>query len=175
MNMSPQVWGPLIGIGVGVVILLLRNRQARPLNVKWMWVLPLVYMVLMGFALWETSFQPHPAFDNEAYAIMGGSLVVGAFLGWWRGKTVDIHRDPQTNRLMAQASPLGLVIIFAFLGVRLALREYIDANADAWHISLVTLSDAFILFAVGLIVVSRLEMWIRARGIAETGHDPAAA
>jgi len=175
MALNTQTIVTLVVVALVVGMVLLRNRQARPLNVKWMWVLPLVYMLLMGFAIWGTSFQPHPAFDNEAYAIMGGSLVVGAILGWWRGKTVDIHRDPQTNLLMAQASPLGLVIIFAFVGVRLALREYIAANADAWHISLVTLSDAFILFAVGLIVVSRLEMWIRAKGIAETGHDPAAA
>jgi hypothetical protein len=173
MALNTQTLISLVVIVLVMGMVLLRNRQARPLNVNWMWVLPLVYIALMSLAIWGVGHQPHPPFDTEAYAIMGGSLAVGAFLGWWRGKTIDIHRDAETNRLMAQASPIGLVIIFGFVGIRLALRDYLTANAPAWHISLVTLQDAFILFALGLIVVSRLEMWVRARGIA--ARSPAAA
>lgn len=173
--MSPQVVGPIIGIGVALVIILLRNRQARPLNPDQMWILPLIMMAMLAFGIWGMIMQYHPVFDTVAYAVMSASLVLGAVIGWWRGKTINIHRDPATNRLMAQASPLGIAFILVLFGIRYAGRGYFEAHAEEWGINVGIIDIAFFLLAGGLLIVSRVEMWIRAKGIAETGQDPAAA
>jgi len=174
MDMNPQTLGPIIGIGVALVIVLLRNRSPRKLNVEWMWVLPLIVLVMIGFGIYaQTTFQPHAPFGAATYAGLFAALAAGCAVGWWRGKTIDIKRD-ETGALTAQASPLGLIFIFALVGVRYAMRGVLESNAQAWGLDLVALTDGFMLFAVGLVVVSRIEMWIRARNL-QQGANPAAA
>ena len=175
MNMDPQVLGPLIGIGVAVILVLVRNRQPRKLNPGQMWILPLIMVALLAFGIWGMMMQFHPVFDTLAYAVLSAALVLGAVVGWWRGKTIHIHRDPETNSLMAQASPLGIAFILVLFGVRYAGRGYLEAHAPDWHINVGIIDIAFLLLAGGLLIVSRIEMWIRAKGITETGRDPAAA
>jgi hypothetical protein len=175
MQMDALHLAPIIGIGVAVVIILLRNRQARPLNPNLMWILPLFLVALLAFGIWGVSYQFHPVFGPAVLAGLGAAALVGAAIGWWRGKTIRIHRDPETKRLMAQASPLGLIFIFALLGVRTMFRGYLDEHAAQYGLAPGITDIGFMLFAGGLLVVSRVEMWIRARSIVETGQDPAAA
>lgn len=176
MDMSPQTIGPIIGIVIALGMVLLRNRAPRKLNVELMWILPLIFLLLIGFGIYaSTTFQPHAPFGLSTYLGLAGALIAGCAIGWWRGKTIDIRRDPATGDLMAQASPLGMIFIFALFGVRYGAKGWLEANAQSLGIDLVALTDGFMLFAVGLIVVSRIEMWIRARGIARNGQDPAAA
>jgi membrane protein CcdC involved in cytochrome C biogenesis len=168
MDASPQTLGPIIGVGIALVVVLLRNRAARPLNVQWMWVVPLLVSLLIGWGIWaSTTFQPHAPFGPITYASLAAALAAGCAIGWWRGKTIDIHRDPDTGKLMARASPLGLIILIGLIAVRYAMKGVLEANAEAWHLNMVALTDGFLLFAAGLVVVSRVEMWLRARAIAE--------
>ncbi|MOA34573.1 hypothetical protein D3C78_1559520 [compost metagenome] len=46
-----------------------------------------------------------------------------------------------------------------------------EANAAAWHLDAVVVTDAFMLFAVGMIVTQRIELYIRARRILAGGSD----
>lgn len=43
--MTPQQYGPLIGIAV--IVILLRNRQKRTLGPELMWILPSIFIPLM--------------------------------------------------------------------------------------------------------------------------------
>lgn len=174
MDMSPQTIGPIVGVVIALGLVLLRNRAPRRLNVEWMWVMPLIVILMIGFGIYaSTTFQPHAPFGPATYAALAAALLGGCAIGWWRGKTIDIHRDPETGNLMAQASPIGLIFIFGLFAVRYGMKGYLDANAQAWHLDLVALTDGFMLFAMGLVVVSRIEMWIRARGLQQDA--PAAA
>jgi len=169
MDMNPQTIGPIVGIVIALAVVLLRNRAPRRLNVEWMWVLPLFVLVMIGVGIWaSTTYQPHAPFGPLTYAGLAAAFAAGCALGWWRGKTIDIHRDPATGHLMAQASPLGMLFIFGLFAVRYAMRGVLETNAQAWGLDLVALTDGFMLFAVGLVVVSRIEMWIRARGLQQT-------
>jgi len=166
MDLNPQTLGPIIGIGLALVMVMVRNRQPRPLKPELLWITPLLLAAVLAFGIWGVTMQFHPVFDTLAYAVMAAALVLGAFVGWWRGKTIAIHRDPATNGLMAQASPLGIAFIILLFGVRYAGRGYLEEHAAQWGLNVATVDIAFFLLAGGLLIVSRIEMWIRARGIA---------
>lgn len=170
--MNPQTVGPLIGIGVAVAMILLRNRQPRRLDPDRMWILPLIMITLLGFGIWGLTTQFRPAFDANADITLVSALLLGAVLGWWRGKTIHIHRDEATGALMAQASPLGIAFILVLFGVRYAGHDFLETNAVRWGLQVGIIDIAFLLLAGGLLIVSRIEMWFRAKTITETGTDP---
>lgn len=172
-DMSPQVLGPLIGLAIALPLIFLRNRRPRTLNPKWMWVMPAIIVPLMGLALWGTSMDPsmpHVAFDGLAWAILAVGLVLGGAFGWWRGRmtTIEKHAD---GTLKAQASPIGLILIIGVMLGRRAFSAFLEPHAAEWGLNALAITDAFLLFVVGMIVMQRLEMFIRARKVLTGGTD----
>ncbi len=170
---------PIIAIAVALPLVLLRNRRPRTLRPKWMWVVPAIVVALIGFGLWGLSFAdttraPFAALD---WILLAAGLALGAAAGWWRGKTVVIHREAD-GTLKAQASPIGLILIVALLLGRRALGAWLEPHAAELGLNVVAVQDAFLLFAVGLVIAQRVEMYIRARRIeagAADAHLEAAA
>ena len=160
--MSPQTMGPLIGIGVALIVILLRNRRKRTLRPHLLWVMPLLITVAIGFGLWANTQHPH--FGPLAWIAFVAALSLGCVAGWWRGKTITIEKEADGS-LKAQASPLGLILVVGLFAARAGLREVMEANAAAWHLDAVVVTDAFLLFALGLVVTQRIEIYIRARHI----------
>ena len=158
--MSPEVVAPLIGVAVALPMMLLRNRRPRKMNVGLLWVAPVLVVVGIGAALY---LQPHAPWGPLAYAGMTAGLAVGAVAGWWRGKTTAISRDPESGAILAQASPAGMILIVGLLLVRNAVRMWTESNPGAAGFDAAAAADGLLLFAVGLVAVSRLEMWLRAR------------
>ena len=60
---------------------------------------------------------------------------------------------------------VGVIVLVALLAGRTALRGFLETHAAGWHVDAAVFTDAFLLFAVGLIVAQRLEMYIRARRV----------
>ena len=171
--MSPQQLIPLIAILIALPLILLRNRRPRILRPQWLWVMPTVIVLLMALALWGTSMDPnmpHTAFDTAAWSILATGLVLGGVFGWWRGRmtTIEKHAD---GTLRAQASPLGLILIIAVMLGRRALTAFLEPHAAEYGLNPLAIADAFLLFVVGMIVVQRIEMFIRARRIQAGGTD----
>ena len=166
--MSPQTMGPLIGISVALIIILLRNRRKRTLRPHLLWVMPLLVTAAIGFGLWANTQHPH--FGPLAWIAFIAALALGCLAGWQRGKTITIEKEPDGS-LKAQASPLGLILVVGLFAARAGLREVMEANAAAWHLDAVVVTDAFMLFAVGMIVTQRIELYIRARRILAGGSD----
>ena len=171
--MSPQQLIPLIAILIALPLILLRNRRPRILRPQWLWVMPTVIVLLMALALWGTSMDPnmpHTAFDTAAWSILGVGLVLGGAFGWWRGRmtTIEKHAD---GTLRAQASPLGLILIIAVMLGRRALTAFLEPHAAEYGLNPLAIADAFLLFVVGMIVIQRIEMFIRARRIQSGGTD----
>lgn len=159
--MTPEQIIPLAVIPVVLVLVLLRNRRPRVLRPQWMWVAPVLILIAIGAGLY---FTPHAPFGPAAYAAFAGALSAGAAAGWWRGKTITIQKTAD-GTLLAQASPIGLILIVALLAGRTALRGLMESQASDWHIDAAVITDAFMLFAVGLVVAQRIEMFIRARAV----------
>lgn len=165
--MTPEQIIPLAVIPVVLVLVLLRNSRPRVLRPQWMWVVPVLILFGIGAGLY---FTPHAPFGIAAYAAFAGALAVGAAVGWWRGKTITIQKAAD-GTLTAQASPFGLILIVGLVLGRTALRSLMESQAASWHVDAVVITDAFMLFAVGLVVAQRLEMFIRARAVLAGGAD----
>jgi len=171
--MTPQQYMPLIGIAVALGIILLRNQKPRPLNLQWMWVMPVVIVIAIGFGIWGMSMAPgmsHTPFDALAWIIVAVGLLLGCAAGWWRGRMVTIEKEPDGS-LKARSSPLGLILIVLLMLGRQALRPWLETHATDWHVNALAVQDAFMVFVVGMIVMQRIEMYLRARRILAGGTD----
>ena len=166
--MAPEHLIPLLVIPVVLVLAVLKNRRKRELKPHLLWVMPLLVTAAIGIGLWANTQHPH--FGPLAWIAFVVALGLGGFAGWWRGKTITIEKEPDGS-LKAQASPLGLILIIGLFAARAGLREVMQSNAAAWHLDAVVVTDAFMIFALGMIVTQRIEMYLRARRVLAGGTD----
>lgn len=164
--MTQQELIPLIAIAVIIPLVLLRNRRPRTLRPEFMWVTPLIITALIGLGIWGMSASGRGAAPTDPLSllILVIGLGLGCAFGWQRGKMTTIYKEPD-GTLKAQASPIGIIIIIAVLLARRALEPWLEAHAAEWHLNPLAILEAFMLFAAGMVVVQRIEMWIRANRI----------
>ncbi len=148
----------LVAIGVLAVILVARNLRPRRLKIDRLWLWPAVYVLLLVAALADTQIEATPL----NIAILGGAFVVGAMIGWQRARFIEIHIHPETQDLTSRASPVGILFIFGILVLRVALRDYLETNAIAWHVPVVEIGTGFLVLAVAMLAAQRFEVWRRA-------------
>ncbi len=171
--MPPEKLIPLLMIPIMLVVVLLKNRRKRVLKPQLLWVMPAIVLPLIGLGIWGSAQNPNMAqapFGPDAWAVLAIGGILGGVAGWYRGKTVTIEKEPDGS-LMAQASPLGLILLVVLFAGRSLLRDLIKSHAAAWHLNALAVTDAFLVFAMGLIVMQRVEMFIRARRIQSGGTD----
>jgi len=144
-----------IVVGAAIVLRLRRMRQLVPLNLSTLWIVPTLYTAIAVAIL---SVLP-PSAGAWGYLVL--AMLLGVVAGWYRGKTVRISKDPETDRLMQQASPLGILVIVALIVLRQGLR--VEALALGLNVNLVT--DALVIFAVGLLGAGAIERYVRAKRI----------
>jgi NAD/NADP transhydrogenase beta subunit len=163
-----QTWlSYAIPIVIIVVVMALRLRsmsKERPLKLGSLWVIPAIYLAIVGSML----FALPPTVGGWALIVAG--IVAGAVLGWHRGKLIRIERNAKTGELMQQASPLAMLLLVALIILKLGARAIFGDEAAAQPGSnAMLLTDAFIGFALGLLSATRLELYLRARTILENG------
>ncbi|HEX8669439.1 MAG TPA: CcdC protein domain-containing protein [Allosphingosinicella sp.] len=164
---APHPWiGYAITAIVVAVVLAIRWRRAgvaRPLHTGRLWIVPAIYGALTVFV-----FAATPP-DGLGWLVCAAGLAAGAGLGWQRGRMMHIEVDPQTRAVKARQSPAAILFILVLVLLRSALRAVLEQGGV---LSLATLTDALVAFALGLLAVQRLEMYLRARRLidaAETG------
>ena len=150
-----------ITIGIIVVVMALRMRgmsKARPLKLGSLWIVPAIYLAVAALM-----FVQLPPTGAVAVACAVG-LVLGAAVGWQRGKMMHIHVDPETHALNQKASPAAMIFLIALIVVRSAARSILGQDS---HISPAMLTDPLIAFAVGMFTLTRVEMYLRAKRLLE--------
>lgn len=168
---DPETLGPIIGIAIVAVVMgfrLTRGQKQRPLKLEWLWVTPAVLVLVAGSLVWQM-----PPRGLEWFWLTV-ALLIGAAIGWQRGRMMTITVDPETHALNQQASPAAMIFLLALVGIRYLLREGLQAEAQAWHLSVAFVTDVFVVFALGLLTVSRLEMLLRARRLLVAARASAA-
>ena len=150
------IWVYLVPVLI-IGLVILRNARARHLKVERLWISPVLLLVLTA-----TTFSQQHMPTSIMIAGDVAALALGATLGWWRGRFTKITVNSETHDLTSQASPVGMVLILAIMVIRQGVRSYATANAGALHVSVVEVTDAFLLLAVGLVCAQRLEMALRA-------------
>ena len=134
-----------------------RARKPKPLRLEWLWLTPAILLLLAATLLWQ---MPPRGWE---WGGLLAAFAIGGAIGWQRGRMMTITVDPETHALNQQASPAAMIFLVVLIGVRYALREGLNAEAGALHLSAAFITDVFVIFAVGLVAVTRLEMFIRAR------------
>jgi membrane protein CcdC involved in cytochrome C biogenesis len=167
------VHGNLVQYGISALVLFvvlgLRLRsmsRVRPLNTGQIWIAPLILLILAGFTL-----AAHPP-GGLALAAGGGALIAGGLLGWQRGRMIHIFRDPATGKLFQKASPAAMLLLVGVILLRFVFRAVMGQPSGGAALSnqALMLTDALLMFAIGLLVATRVEMALRARRIA-TGDE----
>ncbi|HEY1606220.1 MAG TPA: CcdC protein domain-containing protein [Allosphingosinicella sp.] len=168
---------PLIGYVVMAlvltIVLIVRVRsvnQVRPLKVERLWIIPIIYLVLAVLA-----FATTPP-NGAGWLASIVALVLGAALGWQRGRLMRIDVDPQSHSVTTVQSPAALFFIVILIAIRSGMRSMAQTGAGGFfHMSPATLTDILVAFALGLLAVQRLEMYLRARRLLAEArrHRPA--
>ncbi|HMI20165.1 MAG TPA: hypothetical protein VK533_11520 [Sphingomonas sp.] len=138
------------------LVLVLRGRRVgrhQPLRVEFLWIVPAIYAAGAAAFLYET---PLHGIDWLWAAL---ALGAGAVAGWWRGSSIHISVDPETHTLNQKTSwaTMGFVLILVLVRRGLGF----EAMSHGFNPRLVV--DLLMVFALGLLSVSRLEMFLRAR------------
>ncbi len=157
-----QTWvSYAITIGIIVIVMALRLRgmsKTRPLKLGSLWIVPALYLAVAAMM-----FAQLPPSGAVAIASVIG-LVIGAAVGWQRGKMMHIHVDPETHALNQKASPAAMFFLIALIIVRAGARSVLGQDSN---VSPAMLTDALIAFALGMFTVTRIEMYLRARRLLE--------
>ena len=156
---AQQGWvGVAITVAIVVVVLALRMRrmgQMRPLKLETLWVVPALYLVVATLMYWQLPPRGWVAIASIA------ALLIGAAVGWQRGKMMHIHVDPETHALNQKASPAAM---FALVVVRSGARAVLGQGGG---VSPAMLTDPLIAFALGMFTLTRVEMYLRAKQLLE--------
>jgi hypothetical protein len=159
---AQQTWiSYAITIGIVVIVMALRFRsmgKMRPLKLGSLWVVPTMYVVVAALM-----FIGLPPTGWVAVASAVG-LLIGAAVGWQRGKMMHIHVDPETHALNQKASPAAMFFLIALIVVRAGARTLLGQTGG---VSPAMLTDPLIMFAVGMFSVQRVEMYLRAKRLLE--------
>ncbi|HRD47668.1 MAG TPA: DUF1453 family protein [Caulobacter sp.] len=157
---DPQTIGQLIGVSVAAAFIgfrFFRARKARPLKLEWLWVTPAILLLLTGGLIWQ--MPPH----GPEWLWLALAFAIGGAIGWQRGRMMAITVDPETHDLNQQASPAAMLFLLGLILVKIFMREGLAAEAGALRLSAAFVTDVFVVFALGLLTITRLEMFLRAR------------
>lgn len=160
MQSQPQTTSYLIAGVVLLVVMVLRLRRAgrpRRLRVERLWVVPAILLVLTILTFAEA--PPSLA----AVAASTVALLIGAAVGWQRGRLMRITVDPETHELNQASSAGAMLFIVAIILVRFGARALAESGTLPVHADPRAMSDVLLSFAFGMFGVARLEMFLRAK------------
>ncbi|WP_242182320.1 CcdC protein domain-containing protein [Sphingomonas sp. CARO-RG-8B-R24-01] len=144
-----------IPIAIFLVVFGLRARRItrlRPLKIEQLWVVPAIYAAVVGMLFYRS---PPTALGWGLAAV---ALLVGAGLGWQRGKTMEIHVDPETHELRQRASLWALALIV----VLIAIKTVAQTEGAALHFDVGLVIDTLGALTLGMFATQRIEMYQRA-------------
>jgi len=158
--------GYAITFAIILVVFGLRMRRMgkmRPLKLETLWIVPALYLAITAWM-----FVQLPPTGSVAIA-SAAALIVGAAVGWKRGTMMHIHVDPQTHALNQKASPAAMIFLLALVAVRSLGRGVLGAEG----VSPAMLTDPLIAFALGMLTLTRVEMYFRGRRLLEEARSGA--
>lgn len=164
----------ITGVVIAIVLAIRWRRTGRSyrLRLETLWVVPAIYVAMVA-----AMFATHPP-HGPGWALCGVALVLGAAIGWQRGRMMAIEVDPATHQLNQRSSPAALLIIVVLIAVRSGARTLLADGGGAMHLDPMVLTDVLLAMALGLFATQRLEMFLRARTLlaaARAGGQPPAA
>jgi hypothetical protein len=153
-------------LAVVLIIRFRRMNQVRPLKVERLWIVPALYLVVTIAA-----FATTPP-DAAGWALSIVAFAAGAALGWQRGRLMKIDVNRETHEVTTIQSPIAFLFIVVLIAIRSGMRSMTQGGGGLFHMSAASLTDVLVAFALGLLSVQRLEMFLRARRLIEAARRP---
>lgn len=156
MQPQPNLLPYLIPVVIIGIILFFRFRsmgKARRLKLERLWIVPAIYLGVT--VLLFSEMTPH----GLGWLWAGLCLAAGGALGWYRGAMMKIEVDPETHALSQRSSPAAMLFILGLIAIRFAVRA--GAQYEAGLVDLALVTDCLVAFALGLLSITRLEMFLR--------------
>lgn len=156
---EPATYGPVIAAVAAafMIIRFLRVNKTRRLRLERLWMTPAILMLAAAALLWQLPPK------GVEWLWLALAFAFGGVIGWQRGRLMSITIDPDTHELNQKASMVALLVLFGLIAVRYLIKAGLEAEADLLNLSATFITDVFVVFAVGIVAITRLEMFIRAR------------
>jgi hypothetical protein len=157
----------LIPIAIILVVLALRFRRLtreRPLRIERLWIVPALYVCIAGFTFWN--IPPAPM----TWAVAFAALLAGAALGWQRGRMMHIKVDPETHEISQKGSIAAMAFIIVLVLIRTGARNAESLGLPGIHFDVMAMTDVLIAFALGMLTMQRVEMFLRARRLLDAAR-----
>ncbi len=155
----------ITAVVIGIVFAIRWRRMSivKPLKLERLWVFPVCYA---GVALYmAVMYPPH----GLAWLFCAVALVMGAALGWQRGKMMRIMIDPDSHALNMTSSPAAILFLAAIVALRVGARAMIG-DGHALHVDAFAITDMLVALGLGLFTTQRIEMYLRAKRMLETAR-----
>jgi len=168
--MTQQQMLQFLPILIILPILYLRMRKmtkAQPLKLGRLWIRPAFILLAAGLVV----FLPQPGqytvrhFLAQDWAWLAVAAGLGGIAGWYWGRTMAIEVHPEDGTLMVKGGQAAILVLVVLILVRLGLRTGLRMEASAWHLDMVLISDALIVFSAALFTLRAAEMYLRARRV----------
>lgn len=163
MNQDDLLRYVLIGAALAFALLIRLRRIGRwqRLRPGALWIVPAIFTGLAAMILWQ--FPPR----GLDWLWVAFGLAAGGFFGWQRGRLVEIRVDPASGQLLQRSSPTAFLFLGLLIVVRWTLHGAIGLADARWHLGAMLVSNIFIAFATGVLGAYRLELYLRARRLAD--------
>jgi hypothetical protein len=180
-NMSTShMLTPLISVAIVAILLALRMRRiARPFRVRpWpLVIVPVVMALMIGsgiWGMWYSSVHNHYAVKvSPSLEVLSGvsiiALLIGTTYGYWRANKLQMWYDLEQNSVMAQSSWAMMLVLLAFVVVRMSLRLWLSTGLSVLYVQI-----GCMLFALGLIIAYNATLWRRHWSVSRDGKTQAA-
>ena len=162
-----QLFLPILIILPVLYLRMRRLSTARPLKLGQLWIRPAVILLAAGLVV----FLPQPGahtmrhFLALDWAWLTLAAGLGGIAGWQWGRTMAIEVHPEEGTLMVKGGQAAILVMVVLILFRMGLRTGLAVEAKAWHLDVVLMSDALIVFTAFLFTLRAVEMYLRARRV----------
>ena len=159
---------PFLPFLILLPILYFRMRKLsrpQPLKLKRLWIRPVVLTLAAALILWAPQPGLSRHFALTEWMVLALAGVIGAVAGWYFGRTMKIDVHPEDGTLMVQGGQAAMLVMIALILGRQSLNAGMRLEGQAWHLDVLLITDALIVFTAALFLVRSLEMYLRARRV----------
>jgi hypothetical protein len=159
-----QYFLPILIILPVLYLRLRRMTKAQPLKLGRLWIRPAIILLAAGLVV----FLPQPGqhavrhFLASDWAWLALAAGLGGVAGWYWGRTMAIEVHPEDGTLMVKGGQAAILVMAVLILFRMGLRTGLRLEASAWHLDMVLISDASIVFSAFLFSLRAVEMYLRA-------------
>lgn len=161
---------PLIVVALLLPLLYFRLRKMlrpQPLKLGRMWIRPAMLVAAAALALLAPQPGAHamPHLNAAQWSWLALAALIGAVAGWRWGRTMAIEVNPADGTLMTKGNVAAMMVLVVLILFKLGLRPLLAYEGAGWHLDVLVITDASIVFSVALFTARSVEMWLRAKAI----------